>query len=138
MRQTKKAIAALLAVLTVGGATLSPALAASSVKDTISNVAVTARVSTDASSATAVTTYSRSANEIYAQATVYYWFGTKYYKVIRGNTAYAGGVSATAWKQHGGGEVAGGKGEHRLWQGATHWSTTTTIGKVYENSIIMP
>ena len=137
MRQTKKAIAALLAVLTVGGATLSPALAASSVKDTVSNVAVTARVSTDTRSATAVTTYSRSANEIYARATLYYWYGTEYYKVIRGNTAYAGGVSATAWKQHGGGEVIGGKGEHRLWQGATHWSTTTTIGTIRENAILV-
>lgn len=96
------------------------------------------KVSTDEDSATAITTCGRGNINIKATATVYYWFGDKYYNSIMYHSNSNSSSSATAKKNKGGAQVIGGKGEHHVSfnsDNVSHnWDGTTTIGTIPSKS----
>ena len=89
-------------------------------------------VSYNSSSATAVTTYSRTGATIEATATAYYLLGNVIYQ-YKGNTSTAsmGGTSATATMPSNGDKVIGAKGFHHVRYGSGEWEATTDAGLTF-------
>ncbi|MCM1283322.1 MAG: hypothetical protein NC180_07220 [Muribaculaceae bacterium] len=134
----KNAIKKLLVCVTVCGMVLAGSdtqLLADS--DFFNGSPVGYSVTIDSVSATAVTSFSKPAEEISVQATVYYKReGTTYQRISGWKTATIGGISATAAAKGRKAITIGGKGEHRIIsrQGTT-WSGTSYVGTVEETAI---
>lgn len=101
------------------------AYAADTVRDDVVGASVYGNISTNSTSAIAVTTCGRSA-DIKAKAYVYYNDdGTVYYSEASASNT-AGGVSATAKKKITNSLVVGGKGEHTVTYSNTTWGPMKT------------
>lgn len=133
-KRIKRVMALVLSgvILVCGGSV--PAKAASTASGPLGSASVHASISTDSSSATAITTCSRGGS-LTAKATVYYWFDTEYYKTSASAYSAGGGVSAIARKQLGGAEVIGGKGEHIVKFESYTWDPVTTIGTIRDDAL---
>ena len=131
------AVSLVLAMSLILGYSKVVALAATSVKGSIGGISVSGALTMNTTSATASTSFGSGGGTIYATATVYYWFGTMYYKSEVGpNESTAGGASATATKKLGGADVVGAKGQHKVkWQAYTWEPADTTTGTIIENAV---
>lgn len=112
------------------------AKAASTVSDTLNGYSCFGSITTDSTSAHGTTTFGRGSGNIKVSATVYYWFGSTYYKTMMTGSNTSGGAGATATKKIGGADVIGGKGTHYVGYDSYHWGTVaTTIGTIPSNAI---
>lgn len=126
----KKLVGVTLSVMLLVSGTMR-AEAASSVTGSIEGTEISGRISTDSTSAVAVTAFGRSNSTISATATVYWWWGTRQGSDTASDSSSAGGVSAKAVKSMGGADVVGGKGDHFVAYGAYTWTNTTSVGTTY-------
>ncbi|MCM1106966.1 MAG: hypothetical protein NC355_08475 [Blautia sp.] len=104
--------------------------------DSFNGTTVSYSVTTNSTSATAVTAFSKPAKEIKARAIVFYQRGGGAYKrYSEWKTATVGGVSATVSVKGANAQVVGGKGEHSITsEQNTYWSGTSYVGTVNEGA----
>lgn len=128
-RMKKLAGIVLSAVLLLGN--VVSVSADSIVAEKLDGTDVSGRVSYNATSATAVTSFPRSGANIYVSVIAYAPDGNLIHTDIATATNTAGGASATAIKTGVPADVFGGKGGHQVTWGSHSWSATTTAGTTY-------
>ena len=83
-------------------------------------------ISTNSTSATAVTNFGRGNSVIKVSAEIFYWSYGRYYKTSASNSASVGGASATAKKKMAWADVAGGRGTHSVSYDKYSWGPVKT------------
>ncbi len=137
MKRTKKMVLGLvMSCIILLGTGNTQVFAASRVDGTIDGAAVSGYVTTTDSSATAVTTFTRSGGSRTVSVDVYYWWGSSYYATSASNSSsLSGGVAATATKKLGGAQVVAGKGYHRVTYNEYRWSPSPTVVGTIPSSV---
>lgn len=143
-RLKKLTALALSCVMLVGATNMQVSAAityvkAPSVTGTLAGTTASGRVSYNSTSATAVTSYSRSGASINVSAYVYYWFSKRYYVSYVSGSTTAGGISRTATKKLGGADVLGAEGDHYIYYNGVPWGTyITQSGTCKSDSAYIP